>query len=263
MRRIDYHMHTRFSSDSEANPEEHIKQAIKLELDEICFTDHYDVDYPYTPFILDIENYAKEMNLLKEKYKDQIIIKIGMEMGLDPIHQKEINRVTSLYPFDFIIGSIHAVGNTEFCYGDYFQGKTKHEAHTEYFNQVKKSIEMFDCFNVFGHLDYIERYGIYDDNSVDTERYMDIIDDCLKLLISKNKGLEVNSSGYLLRNEGFPKRSILQRYYDLGGRIVTIGTDSHTSDRVGENVDSIIQILTEIGFEDVTTFTNQKPDVSI
>ena len=263
MRRIDYHMHTMFSTDSEGNPEEYIKKAIELGLDEICFTDHYDVDYPFTPFILDIENYAREINRLKDKYKDQIIIKVGMEMGLDPVHQDEINRVTKLYPFDFIIGSIHAVGNTEFLEGDFFKGKTKQEAHLEYFNQVKKCIETFDCFSVFGHLDYIERYGIYTDNSVDTDAYMSIIEECLKLLISKNKGLEVNSSDYLLRNEGFPKRSILQKYYDLGGRIITIGTDSHTKDRVGENVDTIIGILEEIGFTDITTFTKQIPDVSI
>ena len=98
---------------------------------------------------------------------------------------------------------------------------------------------------------------------MDTDAYMDIIEECLKLLISKNKGLEVNSSGYLLRNEGFPKRSILQKYYDLGGRIITIGTDSHTKDRVGENVDTIIGILEGIGFTDITTFTKQIPDVSI
>lgn len=255
MKRIDYHMHTCFSSDSDANPEEHIQQAILLGLDEICFTDHYDVDYPTEPFEVDIEAYTSKILELKEKYKDQIVIKIGLELGLDPIHKEKIEKVAASYPFDFIIGSIHAVGNTEFLEAEFFKGKTKQQAHLDYFNQCKACIETFDCFNVFGHFDYIERYGIYEDNSVDTDAYMDIIDECLKLLISKNKGLEVNTSGYLLRKEGFPKAKILQHYYDLGGRIITIGTDSHTSNRVGENVDSVIEILKEIGFEDVSTFT--------
>lgn len=263
MRKIDYHMHTRFSADSQANPEEHILQAIQMGLDEICFTDHYDVDYPNTPFILDIEKYTKEMLGLKEKYKDQIMIKIGIEMGLDPIHKDKIEQILASYPFDFVIGSIHAVGNTEFMEGEFFNGKSKQQAHKDYFNQCLKCIETFDCFNVFGHFDYIERYGIYEDNRVNTELYSDIIDQCLMTLIKKGKGLEVNTSGYLLRNEGFPKKSILQRYYDLGGRIITIGTDSHNSNRVGEHVSDVVSILKEIGFEDVTTFTKGKQDVSI
>lgn len=262
MRKIDYHMHTHFSTDSTANPEEHILQAIKMGLDEICFTDHYDVEYPGTPFELDIESYTNYMEQLKDKYKDQITIKIGIEMGLDPIHKKEIERITKSYPFDYIIGSIHAVGNTEFMYADFFKGKTKEQAHTDYFKQCIKCVETFDCFNVFGHFDYIERYGIYDDNSVDTDKYRDLIDEFLTKLIHKGKGLEVNTSGYLVRNEGFPKQSILKRYYDLGGRIITIGTDSHTSDRVGEHVEDVVCILESIGFKDVATFTNQQADIS-
>lgn len=260
MRRIDYHMHTWFSSDSNANPEEHVQKAIEMGLDEICFTDHYDVDYPGEKFELDIIKYTEYISKLKEKYKDKITIKIGIEMGLDPIHKNKINQLISSYPFDFVIGSIHAVGNTEFLEGGFFKGKTKQQAHTDYFNQCIACVDTFDCFNCFGHLDYIERYGIYDDNSVDTEYFMDLIDLFLKKIIFKNKGIEVNTSGYLLRSEGFPKKSIIQRYYELGGRIITIGTDSHTSDRIGQHVDDVIEILKNIGFTDVTTFTNQIPN---
>ena len=263
MRKIDYHMHTCFSADSDASPEEHILKAIDMGLEEICFTDHHDVEFPIEPFILDVQSYTKELQRLQQKYKNQITIKIGIELGLDPMYKDEINRVAASYPFDFVIGSIHAVGLTEFIEAKFFEGKTKEQAHRDYFNQCLACIETFDCFNVFGHIDYIERYGIYEDNTVQTELYLDIIDQCLKTLISKNKGLEVNTSGYKLRNEGFPKRQILQRYYDLGGRIITIGTDSHDSSRVGENVESVMKILSEIGFEDVTTFTKQQPDIRI
>jgi len=261
MRRIDYHMHTYFSADSKAVPEQHILKAIEEGLDEICFTDHHDVEYPQQPFILNVNKYVQELEVLKEKYKDIINIKIGIELGLDPIHKEEIERVATSYPFDFIIGSIHAIGETEFLIGDFFEGKTKEQAHIDYFKQCIDCVNCFDTFNVFGHFDYIERYGNYEDNTVNTDLYWDLIDEFLEIIISKNKGLEVNTSGYNLRNEGFPKKQILKRYYDLGGRIITIGSDSHTSNRVGEHVDDVIEILKEIGFDDISTFTNQKRDI--
>ena len=106
MRVIDYHMHTHFSGDSEANPREHVLKAIEMNFDEICFTDHRDFDYPIDSFELDVENYYQEIQSLKEEFKDQIKIKWGIEMGLDLDHQEEIENLIQQYPFDFVIGTL-------------------------------------------------------------------------------------------------------------------------------------------------------------
>ena len=119
-------------------------------------------------------------------------------------------------------------------------------------------VKAFDCFNCLGHLDYISRYGPYDDKSVNHTLYQEIIDEILKTLISKGKGIEVNTSGYKERgNCGFPSFEQVQRYYELGGRIITVGTDSHTSDRVGEHVEDVLREYERIGFKDVSTFTKR------
>lgn len=256
MRKIDYHLHTQFSFDSQADPEEHIKQAIALGLDEICFTDHYDFAYPNADFTMNLSSYFQTMKALQEKYANELTIKIGLEMGLDWQHQEEIKQLLTQYPFDFVIGSIHVINHQEFEKNGYFVGKSKTQAHRDYFQACLDCAKTFDCFNVFGHYDYIERYGPYEDKKVDLTLYQDLIDEFLKTIISKEIGLEVNTSGFKLRGEGFPQSSILKRYYDLGGRIVTIGSDSHTSDRVGEHVNEVIKTLKKIGFEDVATFTN-------
>ena len=140
MRVIDYHMHTHFSGDSEANPREHVLKAIEMNLDEICFTDHRDFDYPIDSFELDVENYYQEIQSLKEEFKDQIKIKWGIEMGLDLDHQEEIENLIQQYPFDFVIGSIHVIHHTEFYYGEFFKGKTKEQAHREFFEETLKYI---------------------------------------------------------------------------------------------------------------------------
>ena len=99
MRSIDYHMHTRFSGDSEADPREHVIQAIKMGLDEICFTDHRDFDYPIDVFDLDVEGYYQTIMALKKEFADKIIIKWGIEIGLDMNHQlySDISYVQLFY----------------------------------------------------------------------------------------------------------------------------------------------------------------------
>lgn len=260
MKKIDYHMHTSFSADSQAEAKEHVLQAIKMGLDEICFTDHQDFHYPGTPFDVDIESYFKTMLQLKETFKDQIKIKIGIEIGLDRNYIEEINTFISSYPFDYVIGSIHVIRNTEFYDPAlFFENKTKQEAHRDFFEETLACVKTFDCFNCLGHLDYIVRYGPYDDKAVEHSLYQEIIDEIFRTLIKKNKGIEINTSGFNdLKTCGFPSFKQVQRYYELGGRIITIGTDSHTSHRVGENVEHVMEELKQIGFKEVNTFLNQQ-----
>lgn len=263
MRKIDYHMHTFFSADSEANPREHVLKAIEEGLDEICFTDHQDFHYPEMSFDMkDPDYYFDYMRKLKEEFKDQITIKIGVEVGLNRCDQKEIEDFINGYPFDYVIGSIHAIGLEEFyAPGEFFNGKSKEEAHLAFFEETLRCVQTFDYFNCLGHLDYIMRYGPYVDRMVDHHKYQNIIDEIFITLIQKGKGIEVNTSGYrVLKNAGFPNFEQVKRYYDLGGRIITIGSDSHESIRVGEHVEDVVRHYKEIGFNDVSTFTLGKLD---
>lgn len=261
MRKIDYHTHTRFSGDSDADPRMHILKAIEMGLDEICFTDHRDFDYPIDTFELDTDAYFKTMRALQEEFKDRIKVKIGVEIGLDTDHIDEINDFINRDPYDFVIGSIHVIHYTEFYYGDYFKGKTKEEAHREFFEETLTCVQTFDCFNVLGHMDYIMRYGPYEDKSVDHSKYEDLIDEILKTLIKKGKGIEVNTSGYKVNGDcGFPNFDIVRRYKELGGTIITVGTDAHTSDRIGEHVADVVRHYQEIGFDDVSTFSQRKKE---
>lgn len=127
MRVIDYHIHTHFSGDSEANPREHVLKAIEMNLDEICFTDHRDFDYPIDSFELDVENYYQEIQSLKEEFKDQIKIKWGIEMGLDLDHQEEIENLIQQYPFDFVIGSIHVIIIQNFIMVNFLKEKQRNK----------------------------------------------------------------------------------------------------------------------------------------
>lgn len=255
MRKIDYHLHTYFSADSKANPEQHIQKAIEEGLEEICFTDHYDC---LDGWRLDCESYFKELLPLKEKYKDQIIVKIGIEIGIDMDAFEESNTLASKYPFDFVIGSIHTIHLQDITQDSFYGTMTKDEAHAFYFNIMLDCVKNIDGFDVLGHLDYARRYGPYENKDINYYKHQNIIDEIFKTLIAKEKGIEINLSGIRRFGQSLPGYDQLKRYYDLGGKIITIGTDSHDSEFVGMHVDKAIEMLTEIGFKDITTFTQRK-----
>lgn len=257
---IDYHTHTNFSSDSQAPMEDMILSAIDKGLDEMAITDHVDFDdrYDYT----DYNTYIPYFNALKEKYANQIKLCFGVEVGVDNYFKEKVNAFTKSFDFDFIIGSSHAVTGKDLYFDreDFFAGKTKKEAYTLYFTELKKNIEMCKDFCVYGHLDFVSRYGTYKDNSLNYRDYSQIIDEVLLALIEKGKGIEINTSGfrYGIAN-AYPQLEIVKRYKELGGEIITIGSDAHFPKDVADQIGFAYDMLAEAGFKYITTFKNRQP----
>lgn len=258
----DYHIHTNFSIDSEAPMEEMIKSAINRGMKEIAITDHADFDTKYYP-VPDYTEYIPYFNNLKEKYKDKIQMQLGVEIGLENKWADRINEFANKFDFDFIIGSSHATTTLDLYFDqkEYFKDKTKKEAYTTYFEEILKNIEACPRFNVYGHIDFISRYGMYDDNSLKYEDYSDLIDACLKSLIEKGKGIEVNTSGFRYGINGtYPSLTILKRYKELGGEIITAGSDSHKPEDTADHIDYAYNLIKEAGFKYVSVFRKQKPE---
>lgn len=262
MFRADYHMHTNFSIDSEAPMEDMINSAIDKGMNEIAITDHADFDTKYYP-VPDYTDYIPFFSNLKEKYKDKIEITLGVEIGLENKWSETINKFASAYDFDFIIGSSHATQTLDLYFDqkEYFSTKTKKEAYTIYFEEIIKNIRTCPKFNVYGHIDFVSRYGMYNDNSLEYKDYADLIDTALKLLIEKNKGIEVNTSGFRYGiNNTYPSLTILKRYKELGGEIITAGSDSHKPEDVADHIDYAYSLIQEAGFKYITLFRKQQPE---
>lgn len=159
--KADFHMHTRFSTDAQSEPEEMVKAAVGLGLETICFTDHQDKDFPgdKIEFLFDTEAYFKEMRALQETYKNQIDIRIGVEMGLQPHLGSYTHDYVNAYPFDFVIGSVHVVDGKDPYFGALFEHQTDEEAYRQTFEETLVNIRRNTDFDVLGHLDYVVRYG--------------------------------------------------------------------------------------------------------
>lgn len=258
----DFHLHTHHSPDSEELPKNTIKKCIELGMEECCFTDHNDFNWPNKNenFDLNVTAYYDELLPLKEEYKDKIDIRIGVECGITDNNYNENNNLVSNNPFDFIIGSCHIVNGMDPYYPKYFQGKTDREAFEEYFNALQKGIEYFDNFDVLGHIDYVVRYSPTKNSGYSAFDYMDIIDNILLKMIHSGKGIEINTSGL---KSGLPFANpcpdILKRYRELGGEIITIGSDAHIANFAGYKFDMAAFFLQTAGFSNYCVFQNRKP----
>ncbi|MDF2941680.1 MAG: hypothetical protein K0S01_538 [Herbinix sp.] len=262
----DYHVHSDFSSDSKAPMEQMIEQAIRLGLKKLCFTDHMDIDYPQVNdhnFIFDVDVYGKKLLELKEHYHKQIELLMGIELGLQPHLTTQLSSLVNQYPFDFIIGSSHVVDHVDPYYPQYWENRTKKEGIQLYFESIIENCKSFQGFHIYGHLDYIIRYVPGQSETKATYSYSDyaeLLDEVLKTIISYGKGIEINTAGYKY-GLGFahPKPEVISRYKELGGELITIGSDAHKPEHLAYDFNLVPELLKGLGFRYYATFVQGKP----
>lgn len=252
----DLHTHSSFSSDSSEPLLEMVKSASEKGLKTLCLTEHFDPDYPSGEFTLDTGSYRKE--LLRVRENTDIELLFGVELGLMDYLAPKLSEYSKAWDFDFIIGSSHLVDGQDPYYPEYFNTHGGKNGVLRYFESILANVKIMDCFDVYGHLDYVVRYS--PEKSYEPREYADIIDEILRLLIAKGKGIEINTAG-LKSGLGYvhPHEFILRRYKELGGEMITIGSDAHDRTRVAADLDKAEATLTAAGFTHYTIFRKRQP----
>lgn len=255
----DQHVHTSFSGDSDTPMEEQIAKAISLNMENICITDHHDYDMVSdVDFNLDIPAYLAAVSEMREKFAGKINIMTGIELGLQEHIANHLNNLTNEYSFDFIIGSIHCIDGLDPFFPEYFK-KYREKGYDRYFEAMLGNLKKYDCFDSLGHLDYIVRYGERDGYRFSYEKYAGCIDEILKIVIDKGKALECNCGGYASLDRPNPGKDVFLRYRELGGELVTIGSDAHSPDKLGYAFDRAGQLLKDCGFGYYFVYKNRVP----
>lgn len=260
--RADVHMHSNFSHDSEFSPEQMICGAIAKGLEMICFTDHYDKDDMEwgEESIFEPEKYFEVLKSLQKKYRDKIEVRIGVELGLQPYLGDYYRKFVKSYPFEFVIGSVHVIESTDPASGKLFLERTDEEAYRIALEETLEDIHNFDDFDVLGHLDYVVRYGKNREQDYNYAKYSEIIDEILRTLIEKGKGLELNMAGLKYGLPfAHPHPDVLKRYRALGGEIITVGADGHSPEHIAYDFHKVKDILEGCGFKYYTEFKDRKP----
>ena len=279
----DYHVHTAFSNDSVYTMEDVVKDAISLGMEDICFTDHVDYgikrdwDDPEGIIIRHAVEHGKEvdlvlanvnypkyfasLNMYQKKYASSISIKKGLEFGIQSITVDAYEKLYASYQddLDFVLFSMHQVNNLEFWTQDFQKGKTQKEYNDEYYKEIYQTMQMFHHYSCLAHLDLLARY---DENGIyPFENEKDIIAEILKYAIRDEKGIEINTSSwkYGLKDTQ-PSRAILKLYKDLGGKIITVGSDAHETKYLASHIKDAYAILkNEIGINEICTFDHMQP----
>ena len=255
---FDYHMHTRVSFDGHDTGLNMAKAALAAGLKEICFTDHLDYDPLGQMGKLDFDTdaYNAEYDHLE---LPGLKIRRGMEFGMDIHNMEQFKKDLQRRHFDFVLGSIHFVDDLDVYFEPFWSGKTIWQAERRCLEATLDCVKLHDDFDVLAHLTYISKTKCHPcPRPLPYAEHSEIIDEILKVLASKGKGLEMNTSG-VDRCGGFlPTADIFHRFKELGGEIVTVGSDAHTCDRVGQYAFDACSILKDI-FGYVCTFEDRHP----
>lgn len=261
----DFHTHSYFSGDCNTPMKDMITKAISLGMSHLCFTEHLDLDYPYREgemlnFHLDTDTYRNEFLAQKKKYENNLTLLWGVELGLQKHILPKLHDYVQTHPFDFIIASSHLCNGGDPYYPDFFDGRKEDDVYEEYFSSILENVKNFSDYDVYGHLDYIVRYGPNKDARYSYEKYRDIFDSILKNIIEHGKGIELNTGGikYGLKDL-HPATSILKRYKELGGEILTIGSDAHTPENLLHHFSRAKAVLEECDFKYYTIFQARTP----
>lgn len=255
---FDYHMHSRVSFDGHDTGLVLAKAAAAAGLKEICFTDHLDYDPLETMgcMAFDTAAYSAEYDGLEVP---GLKIRRGMEFGMTPDNFSQFQEDLKRRDFDFVLGSIHFVDDLDVYFEPWWRGKTVLQAEQRFLEATLECVKIHDDFDVLAHLTYIAKTHCHPaPRPVPYNTHRELVDEIFKVLISKGKGLEMNSSG-VDRCGGFlPTADYFRRFKELGGEIVTIGSDAHRADRVGQYSFEACRLLKDI-FGYVCTFENRKP----
>ena len=276
MIRSDSHVHTSFSTDSDTPMEMMLQAARDKGLHSVCFTDHMDYGYPGQEkepvFLFEPADYFLELQRL-QSVSALPDIRFGIELGLRPDITKRCRKLTDEWPFDFVIGSTHMVDGWDPYYPEYWEGRTEREGLRRYYEATLENLQSGFNFDVYGHIDYIIRYTPtqkeYRSRGVLCEEYMDsvlassfdIIDEILRILIQSGRGIEINTAGlkYGLGHPN-PHERILKRYRELGGELLSVGSDAHRPEHLAYEFDKVPELLLSCGFRYYTEYRQRKPE---
>lgn len=257
----DYHLHTSFSEDSDTPCRQQAEAELAAGMTQICITDHDDPGYPDHEFDLDLDLYYPSIQALSRQYRDRLRICTGIELGLRTDCADTIREHASRYPWDFIIGSTHVVDGIDPYYPAYWKDKSVKEAISRYYEVTLDNIRSFDCFDVYGHIDYIVRYipkGRTDEYRC--RDYTELLEEILIQLIRRGKGIECNTAGFKYGlNHPNPEEALLSRYFELGGTILTVGSDGHRPEHVAWDFNRLPRLLKACGACEYTVFEGRRP----
>ena len=247
---LDYHVHSTCSDDGKASIEDMCARAVELGIREIAFTEHVDnnpADSCYGKFNLD--SFCMQIEAARQKFGDGLRILKGAEFGEPHLYQGQLKELQASNHLDIVLGAVHWVGDVVVS-EDSFGHIAAEDLYRRYFDEVLKSVEC-GGFEVFAHFDLVKRFGVKHAGQFRLDPFRKQVTSILTAMIERGIALEVNTSG--LRQpcaEPFPSPEILALYRELGGQLITIGSDAHRVEQLGFGLQQGMEMIRAAGFDE-------------
>ena len=263
----DLHTHTTYSHDGKNTPAEMFAAAQRSGIAFYGVSEHFDYDYDSSLMSEELFKYTRNsdpdeafhgLRHLQEDYEGVMNVAIGAEFAFSEDEKVQGRYALSYekYRPDFVINSVHSIGGVDFSYVDYAKNadfyNDKKKIYGEYLRLVRASLDATYPYDIVGHIGYAARYLPFADKTISLEEFGEQIDDILLTIIRKDKILEVNSANKTLPNRTLPAEHIIERYFALGGRKVSFGSDAHLVARIADKRDEVVAMLKKIGFTYIT-----------
>ncbi len=255
---LDYHVHSTCSGDCPIPMGDMCARAVEIGITEICFTEHFDnhpLDMCFGMFSL--ERFRAELRTVRDDFCDRLTIRSGIEFGEPHLFTDKLAYANG-WDLDVLLGSVHWVDDTIVAL-DQFADADMDLIYRAYFDELLKTVT-HGGFDVMAHFDLVKRFGVKYAGPFDFPRYRDRIAAILEVMVRQGIALEVNTSG--LRQpckETFPGLETLKLYRDLGGELVTIGSDSHRIVQLGFGLSEGMDLIRQAGFPGITTYQKRQP----
>jgi histidinol-phosphatase (PHP family) len=266
---VDYHIHSDYSIDATGTIAEFCDRALKLNLREICFTQHYDLEPlerarlngRLVPMDSDwLDYYLDDVEKAKDAYKmTGLKIKFGVEVGCSRRYLKEIEKTLKQYSFDYVIGSIHYLDEMRISEPTEtwlrFRGLNARDVCRKYYSEIERVVKT-GLFDAIGHFDIYKKYGARYFGEDIFHGYEGLVESIFDDMANSNTALEVNTQCFRKGlSEPSPSGEILKIAKGRGVRIITLGSDCHSVAQLGMDLDKAVQILENAGFKQIYTFT--------
>lgn len=258
--RIDLHTHSRYSYDAEdCTVEALCESAVAKGISILAVTDHKDFFYKKENDSLDAGQVYSAVCQCRERYGDKLELLWGVEAGQPFYDPAAAAAFFGAYDFDYVIGSLHAMPcDTDIYFLDYDK-LDRRQFLSDYFDQVIRLIQ-FGGFQTLGHLDYPLRVMKREGDAPSFQAFRDRVDEVLTLLIQKDIALEINARTlFSWQKRPGPEPFILQRFQELSGRYITVGSDAHRAADVGSGIEEAIAYIKSFGIREITAFRHKIP----
>ena len=259
---IDTHLHTANSFDGNHSAMRMCEAAVKKSIRSVTFTDHCETDiYEKGNFGVAMTHAFVEAAKAKSAFVGTLLVNNGIELGQPSYDIETAEKIIARYDYDQVIGSIHNLRDrTDFYYVDEYINKDIDAILNEYFDEILKMIE-WGNFDILAHLDYPIRYIVgVKKYPLDFSKFSGKVDEILKLLAEKNKALEINTSGLFMdMRDTLPNISFVKRFKELGGKYITVGSDSHYAEKICQGIETGYDIARKCGFDSVVIFEKRQP----